>query len=64
MVFRTPVQERLSDDDAGRLIERYSELVGEYGRGQLDRDLINAKLRNNVSSKVGMIRTTLRKRNR
>ncbi len=63
VVFRTPIQERLSEDDARQLIERYSKLVGEYSKGQLDRDLINnAKLRNNVSSKIGMIRSNLRQR--
>ncbi len=64
VVFRTPIQEHLSEDDARQLIERYSKLVGEYSKGQLDRDLINnAKLRNNVPSKVGMIRSNLRKQN-
>ncbi len=64
VVFRTPIQQRLSEDDARQLIERYSKLVGEYSKGQLDRDLINnAKLRNNVPSKVGMIRSNLRKQN-
>ena len=65
VVFQTPIQERLSEDDAIRLIERYSKLVGEYSKGQLDRDLVNnVKLRNNVSSKTGMIRSNLRKQGR
>ncbi len=64
VVFRTPIQERLTEDDAKRLIERYSTLVGEYSKGQLNRDLINnLKLRNNVSSKIVMIRGSLRKQN-
>ncbi len=64
VVFQTPIQQRLSENDARQLIERYSKLVGEYSKGQLDRDLINnAKLRNNVPSKVGMIRSNLRKQN-
>lgn len=35
---------------------------GANSKGQLDRDLIdNVKLRNDVSSKIGMIRSNLRK---
>jgi len=65
VVFRTPIEERLSADDARRLIERYSKLVGDYGKGQLDRDLIeNVKMWGNVSSKIGMIRSSLRKEGR
>ena len=65
VVFRTPVQERLSEDDAGQLIERYSKLVDEYSKSQLDRDFINnIKLRNDVSSKIGVIRSNLRKQGR
>ncbi len=65
VVFQTPIQGRLSEDDARQLIERYSKLVGDYSKGQLDRDLINnAKLRNNVSSKIGMIRSNLQRRSR
>lgn len=64
VVFQTPIQQRLSEDDARQLIERYSKLVGQYSKGQLDRDLINnVKLRNGVSSKVGMIKRTLREHN-
>ncbi len=36
VVFRTPIQERLSDVDVRRLIERYSALVGDYSKGQLN----------------------------
>jgi len=60
-VFQTPIEERLSEDDARQLIERYSKLVGDYSKGQLDRDLIdNVKLRNGVPSKIGMIRSSPR----
>ena len=63
VVFQTPIQERLSEDDTGQLIERYSTLVGEYSKGQLDRNLMDdIKLRNNVSSKIGLIRSNLRER--
>jgi hypothetical protein len=62
VVFQTPIEERLSEDDARQLIERYSKLVGDYSKGQLDRDLINnIKLRNDVSSKVALISRTVRK---
>jgi hypothetical protein len=62
VVFQTPTQEHLSHDGARQLIERYSELVGDYSKGQLDRDLIkNIKLRNDVSSRIGIIRSNLRK---
>ena len=65
VVFQTPIEERLSEADATTLIERYSELVGDYSKGQLDRDLINnVKLRNNVSSKIRMIHSNLRKQSR
>ena len=60
VVFHTPIQDNLSEEDARQLIERYSRLVGEYSKGQLDRDLIhNIKLRNDVSSRVSMIRNNL-----
>jgi hypothetical protein len=62
MVFQTPIEERLSEDDARQLIERYSSLLGEYNKGRLDQNRINnIELRNNVFSKVGMIRSNLRK---
>lgn len=62
MVFQTPIHEHLSEDDARQLIERYSRLVGDYSKGQLDRDLINnIKFRNDVSSKIGLIHVNLRK---
>ena len=65
VIFQTPIQERLSEDDAGQLIERYSKLVGGYSKGQLDRDLINnIKLRNGVSLKISLIRSNLRKQGR
>ena len=65
VVFRTPIEDRLSEDDAKQLVERYSNLVGDYSKGQLDRDLINnVKLRNNVSSKISMICSNLRKQGR
>jgi hypothetical protein len=65
VVFRTPIDERLSEDDARQLIERYSKLVGDYSKAQLDREFINnVKLRNNVPSKIGMIRSNLRKQGR
>ena len=42
VVFQTPVQKRLSEGDARELVERYSKkLVGDYSKGQLERDLIN-----------------------
>jgi hypothetical protein len=60
VVIHTPIQEHLSEEDARQLIERYSKLVGEYSKGQLDRNLIhNIKLRNDVSSRVSMIRNNL-----
>jgi hypothetical protein len=59
VVFQTPIQNRLSEDDAKQLIERYSTLVADYSKGQLDRQLINnVKLRNNVSTKINMIRSS------
>jgi hypothetical protein len=62
VVFQTPIQEHLSEDDARRLIERYSGLVSAYSKGQLDHDLINnVKPQNNVSTKVSVIRNSLRK---
>ncbi len=65
VVFRTPIEKRLSEDDARQLIESYSKLVGDYSKGQLDRDLVNnVKMRGNVSSKIGMIRSNLRKQGR
>lgn len=49
VVFRMPIEERLSEEDTRQLIERYSKLVGDYSKGQLDRHFINnVKLRNNV----------------
>lgn len=46
-------------------MEPYSKLVGDYSKGQLDRDFINnVKLRNNVSSKISRIRSSLRKQDR
>jgi len=61
VVFQTPIANHLSEEDVRQLIERYSKLVGEYSKGQLDNDLINnVKLRNGVSSKVALLRRTLR----
>ncbi len=63
VVFQTPIQEPLSDEDAALLAERYSKLISDYSKGELDRGLINnVKLRNKVSSKVSMIRGSLRER--
>jgi hypothetical protein len=63
VVFRTPIAERLSEDDARQLIERYSELVGAYSNGLLERNRINdIKLKNNVSAKSRIIRGNLRQR--
>ena len=65
VVFQTPIEKRLSEDYAKQLIERYSKLVGDYSKGQLDRDLINnVKLRNDVSFKIGVIRSKLREQGR
>jgi hypothetical protein len=56
------IEERLSEDYARQLIERYSSLLGEYNNGRLDQNHINnIEPRNNVFSKVGMIRSDLRK---
>jgi hypothetical protein len=61
VVLQTPIANHLSEDDARQLIERYSKLVGEYSKGQLDHDLINnIKLHNGVSSKVAFLRRTFR----
>jgi len=52
--------EQIGPDLPPLLLERYSRLVGEYSKGQLDRNLIhNIKLRNDVSSRVSMIRNNL-----
>jgi hypothetical protein len=65
VVLQTPIERHLSDEDAKSLIERYSELLGDYNAGRLDRHLINnLKLRNNVSAKVGIIRSSLREQRR
>jgi hypothetical protein len=65
VVFQTPIANRLTEDDTRELIERYSKLVGDYSKGQLDRDLIHdIRFRNNVSTKVGIIRNSLRKQSR
>ena len=57
------MEQHFSDEDAKSLIGSYSELLGNYNAGRLDRDRINnLKLRNNVSTKAGMIRRTLRER--
>lgn len=64
VVFRTPIEERLSDRDAREFVKRYSGLVSEYSKNRLDHGFLdNVKLRNGVSSKVSMIRASLRKRN-
>jgi hypothetical protein len=64
VVFRPPMERHLSDEDATLLIERYSKLLGDYNAGRLDRDNINNKLRNNVSTKISMIRSNVRKQSR
>ena len=64
VVFRTLMERHLSDEDATLLIERYSKLLGDYNAGRLDRDNINNKLRNNVSTKISMIRSNVRKQSR
>ncbi len=65
VVLRTPIEERLSEDDARELIECYSKLTSEYSKGKLDRSLLdNVKLRNNVPSKVSIIRTGVERQNR
>jgi len=63
VIFQTPIADRLTEDDARELIERYSKLVGDYSKGQLDRDLIHdVRLQNDVSSKIGVIRDNLQQR--
>ena len=63
LVLHTPIEQLLSAEDAKSLIESYSEQLGNYNAGRLDRDRINnLKLRNNVPTKVGMICRTLRER--
>jgi hypothetical protein len=53
---------QLSEVHARELVESYSTLVGEYSKDELDRDYIHSvKLRNNISLKVSMIRSALRK---
>ncbi len=65
VVFQTPMERHLSEEDARLLIERYSKLLGDYNAGRLDRDRIsNIKLRNNVSTKISMIHSNLRKQDR
>lgn len=61
VVLQTPIVQHFSGEDAKSLIESYSDLLGNYNAGRLDRDRINnLKLRNNVTNKVGVIRQTLR----
>jgi hypothetical protein len=63
VILQTPIEQLLSDEHAKALIESYSVLLGNYNAGRLEREHINnLKLRNNVSTKVGMIRRTLRER--
>ena len=62
VVFQTPIEERLSEDEVDQLIELYSKLVNDYNSGQLDRGLVNnIKYRNDVSSKIGLIHGSLKK---
>lgn len=57
LVFQTPIQEHLSENDARQLIERYSKLVGDYNADRLSSEHIDhIKEQNNVGTKVGMIR--------
>jgi predicted N-formylglutamate amidohydrolase len=63
IVLRTPIERRLSEEDGKLLFECYSRLIDDYNVGRLAPERINRlKERNNVSSKVGMIHESLRKR--
>ena len=65
VVLQTPIERSLSDEDARSLIKCYSELLSDYNAGRLDRDCINnLKLRNNVHTKVGVIRNSLQKQSK
>ncbi len=60
MIFQTPVQERLSDEDGRLLFETYREVVGDYDAGRLDSDRVDRiKERNDVPQKANVIRKTL-----
>jgi hypothetical protein len=61
VVLQTPIQGRLSEEDARLLIKTYSGLLSSYGADQLKYERINSiRLRNNVPAKVSMIRGVLR----
>jgi hypothetical protein len=60
MIFQTPVERRLSDEDGRLLFEAYRELVENYDAGRLDSNRVNhLKDQNNVPVKVAAIRVTL-----
>lgn len=64
MIFQTPVEERLSDEDGRLLFETYRELVSNYDAGRLGSDRVDGiKERNNVPRKANVIRGTLSESN-
>lgn len=56
VVFQSPIQVRLSEDDARQLIKRYGKLVGDYNASWLNaKRLDRIKEQNNVRTKADMI---------
>jgi hypothetical protein len=65
VVLQASIEQYLSDEDAKSLMDSYSDLLGDYKAGRLDRDRINSvKLRNNVPTKISIIRNSLREQRR
>jgi hypothetical protein len=61
IVFQTPIERRLSEEDGEFLVQTYSKLIGDYNAGWLSSERIDRiKEHNNVRAKVGMIRRNLR----
>jgi len=62
VVLQTPIERHLSEEDGKLLFRTYSKLIGDYNVGRLNSGRVNQiKERNNVSTKVGVIRQNLRK---
>jgi hypothetical protein len=63
IVFQAPIERRLSEEDGELFFKSYGRLIGDYNAGRLDPERVNhLKQQNDVSSKVDLIRRSLRER--
>jgi hypothetical protein len=62
VVLQTPIERYLTEQDGKLLFRTYSKLIGDYNVGRLGSERVNhIKERNNVSTKVDVIRKKRRK---